>query len=351
MMEAATSMSAPSSTPRSGSVGSLRTPPRVRVTRAEVARRAGVSKTTVTYVLSRTGGSHISPTTRKRVLQAARDLGYQPSFAARSLVEGRTLIVGLLLPSQEAQFGLYYSRMIAGVLDAAEDTPYHFLYLGQNHPGKYRRCLAQGYLDGVVVLQSLEDDRHVRAVSRSGLPAITMNYLSRTRLPAVSADYEGAVDLACQELLTQGSRRVAFLCLHVGSQPNLRHVARHAVIARELRERLDTVHVNLDGHPSVAAAYRSCIEGRGFDALIVDGMQNATELVAALGPDGRRMSAGPRLVVLHTDEGVREAPSGAMVLEAQPELVGAEAWRVMSLLLHRESVEARTLIPYRWRQI
>jgi DNA-binding LacI/PurR family transcriptional regulator len=57
----------------------------VAVTSADVARRAGVSQATVSYVLNSTPGQAITERTRVRVLKAANDLGYQPNSAARGL--------------------------------------------------------------------------------------------------------------------------------------------------------------------------------------------------------------------------------------------------------------------------
>jgi DNA-binding LacI/PurR family transcriptional regulator len=69
-----------------------------RVTSADVARRAGVSRATVSYVLNDTPGQSISADTRRRVLAAAAGLGYAPSAAARTLRTGRSDVVLCLLP-------------------------------------------------------------------------------------------------------------------------------------------------------------------------------------------------------------------------------------------------------------
>ncbi|GIF08013.1 LacI family DNA-binding transcriptional regulator [Actinoplanes siamensis] len=69
-----------------------------RITSADVARRAGVSRATVSYVLNATPGQSISPATRSRVLEAAAGLGYAPSAAARTLRTGRSDVVLCLLP-------------------------------------------------------------------------------------------------------------------------------------------------------------------------------------------------------------------------------------------------------------
>jgi DNA-binding LacI/PurR family transcriptional regulator len=69
-----------------------------RVTSADVAREAGVSRATVSYILNGTGNQPIRESTRRRVLDAARTLGYTPSAAARTLRRGRSDLVVCLLP-------------------------------------------------------------------------------------------------------------------------------------------------------------------------------------------------------------------------------------------------------------
>jgi DNA-binding LacI/PurR family transcriptional regulator len=69
-----------------------------RPTSADVARAAGLSRATVSYVLNDTPGQKIPPATRQRVLDAAAQLGYAPSAAARTLRSGRSDIVLCLLP-------------------------------------------------------------------------------------------------------------------------------------------------------------------------------------------------------------------------------------------------------------
>ena len=67
-------------------------------TSAEVARQAGVSRTTVSFVLNGVLNRGISEATRERVLAVARSMGYQPNAAARSLASGQTGTVGVVIP-------------------------------------------------------------------------------------------------------------------------------------------------------------------------------------------------------------------------------------------------------------
>ncbi|CEA07154.1 HTH-type transcriptional regulator DegA [Arthrobacter saudimassiliensis] len=86
-----------------------------RVTSADVAQAAGVSRATVSYVLNGRSGQSISAATRDRVLAAARTLGYTPSTAARTLRRGRSDVVLMLLPPEPL------GQALAMVLDAASE--------------------------------------------------------------------------------------------------------------------------------------------------------------------------------------------------------------------------------------
>ena len=70
-------------------------------TSSEVARRAGVSRTTVSFVLNGVTDKGISEATRERVLTAARELGYEPHAMARSLAGGASGTVALVIPKAE----------------------------------------------------------------------------------------------------------------------------------------------------------------------------------------------------------------------------------------------------------
>src|SRR5260370_8496229 len=68
-----------------------------RITSSDIARAAGVSQTTVSFVLNNTEGASISAKTRPRVLNAAQSLGYATNSAARTLVSGRSRTLALAL--------------------------------------------------------------------------------------------------------------------------------------------------------------------------------------------------------------------------------------------------------------
>src|SRR4030042_6681094 len=93
-----------------------------KITIREIAELAGVSRTTVSRVLS--GGTFVSKDTRDRVIKIINKEEYKPSIIAQSLRTNRTRTIGLVLADIENPF---YSRVAKGVIDAAEAKNYNVI--------------------------------------------------------------------------------------------------------------------------------------------------------------------------------------------------------------------------------
>ena len=205
-------------------------------TMADVARLAGVSPATVSYVLSgrRGGAARFSDETRERVLSAAAELGYAPNQAARSLRRRRTervcLVAGLLnTPFMEAlacQFDL-----------AAEAHGYMSVILMAGTPERGQQVFEQlrrGLADGIYVASStLTDDQIVQLAGQDLAIVVQSNSLSLenvdlVRLPNAQASYE-----AVCYLIAHGHRRIGYLGFGPLDPPS----ERYAAYLRALAER------------------------------------------------------------------------------------------------------------------
>ena len=92
-----------------------------RITSKDVAQRAGVSRTTVSFVLNNVDGVQISPETRQRVLQAAAELNYIPDASAQSLASGRAHALGLVMSRHPRQIAsdAFLSQMLDNLVREA----------------------------------------------------------------------------------------------------------------------------------------------------------------------------------------------------------------------------------------
>jgi len=136
-----------------------------RVTAADVARAAGVSRATVGFVLNQTPGQTISETTRERVLGEAERLGYRPHSAARALASGRSRIVLVLLPDWPVEYSMRANLDEASlVLDHAG----YSLVTTTPHPGGQAVPLWQTLAPEVVLSLAEMPDEQYRALRASG---------------------------------------------------------------------------------------------------------------------------------------------------------------------------------------
>ncbi len=318
-----------------------------RVRRIDVAKAAGVSQTTVSYVLRNTPGVNISDDTRKRVLDVAEKLGYQVNFAAASLVRGKTDIIGLLLPSQEHQFFIYYSMIITGMIEEVKDMPYFFLYLGHDHEDKYRSCFERNYLDGAIIVQSRYNDKHIEIVDKYNKPFITVNYLREDLCPGVSMDYEGAVDTSYEYLAGKGRKKVVFVCADKNLQPNRRHIRRHKEVVKQFNHSMKITNIDYEEFEDSGRVFEEILDVAPWDGIVVDGEELGWRIIKKQRKRGKTLGVDYDLSVFTTGEHPLDLPPGILLLTAQPEEMGKQAWKMMHTLLAGEEIERRTvLIPF-----
>ncbi|MDH6280946.1 LacI family DNA-binding transcriptional regulator [Prescottella agglutinans] len=137
-----------------------------RVTTADIASEAGVSRTAVGYVLNNTPGQTISAATRRRVLEAADRLGYQPNHAARSLASGRSRIVLLVLPDLPDGYTVSAGRHEAE--SVLGDAGYN-LVTCTRHPDQRSRPLWELLVPDLVMGLVPFSDADIASMRRSGV--------------------------------------------------------------------------------------------------------------------------------------------------------------------------------------
>ena len=199
-----------------------------RVTIAEVARAAGVSKTTVSVVLNGGGAAlGIRPQTQSQVLDAATTLGYTPNHAARMLRKGRTGILTMLV--QDLANPLFVDMAVAARA-AAEAKGYELEVVDAGPLEAEVRALEHlrgARTDGVIVatgrhyVRQPAVQRLLELVER-GMPAVVLidqplpgpdGGVDR-RVPAIRADVFGGSLAAVRHLVGLGHRRIAHVALH-----------------------------------------------------------------------------------------------------------------------------------------
>ncbi|WP_035750253.1 LacI family DNA-binding transcriptional regulator [Arthrobacter sp. 35W] len=202
---------------------------------ADVARMAGVSRSTVSYVLS--GARPISDPTRERILSAMKELAYTPNALAQGLAGRRTGLIALLFPAGERGLNLTEFEYINAAAERAREDGYHLLLwpIGYDDLDEIRKVVSQGLVDGVLLMEVRTVDERVAVLSEADIP-FTM--IGRTADPGglsyVDTDFEATGALAVEHLADLGHTEIVFLSqsqeyLDAGVGPFVR--SRDAVVA------------------------------------------------------------------------------------------------------------------------
>jgi LacI family transcriptional regulator, repressor for deo operon, udp, cdd, tsx, nupC, and nupG len=184
----------------------------MRVTMRDVARAAGVSVTTVSYVLSRRSGVSISRPTCDRVLQEARRLNYRHNALAADLRRGETRLVGIQLYSLAVPIVARKVTALERALRAAGLYPFLCHVFGDVEAERafYQEC-ASRRVRGLVLTAppSRETRPYLRQLIAGGVPILSTEPVLELGLPYVTVDRAGGAETAVAHLLGLGHRRIA----------------------------------------------------------------------------------------------------------------------------------------------
>lgn len=190
--------------------------PRKQVTSRDVAKLAGVSRTTVSFVLNNVPGVKISEETRQRVLEAARRLDYYPTAAARSLASGRTRRIGLVLGEGQKRLSAdaFLPTFLQGVTASVRRREYLLvLQMAEDVPTyeAYARLIREQQVDGLILSGPRSDDPLVPQLVAEAFPLILHGRLNGCSAPYVDVDNQAGAYQATGHLLSLGHRRIGFI--------------------------------------------------------------------------------------------------------------------------------------------
>jgi DNA-binding LacI/PurR family transcriptional regulator len=177
----------------------------------EVARLAGVSRSTVSYVLS--GKRQITEQTRQRVLQVIEEVGYRPSAVARALAHGQTRTLGLVIPPLRHRLSSEQLQFVGAVADAAADHDYDIL-LSPSGGGRERafdKLVGERRVDGIVLMETGQHDERARKLTEIGFPFVTIGRTGYDDHAWVDLDYFGLISQGASRLHQLGHRHVALI--------------------------------------------------------------------------------------------------------------------------------------------
>ena len=186
-----------------------------KVTMTDVARRAGVSQTTVSIVVNNDDTPNIPEETRQRILDAIEELGYEPDALAQALRSGSTRTIALIIPDLRNP---HFCEYATGIEEAARSAGYHLLLSSTTMNDEYAveifKDLSRRRFDGLIIatsfiLESQEAQDTLEQVRKRGLPIVEMD--ENYGVDSVFADYHEATKEVMSYLLSLGHRRIGMI--------------------------------------------------------------------------------------------------------------------------------------------
>lgn len=241
----------------------------VATTMREVAKAAGVSIATVSFVVN--NSKRVTPETRQRIEQAMTQLGFRRNVVARALASRRTQIIALVYPVLEHRLAGSVMEFITGAAQMANEADYHLVVWPVSNDGtELAELVGQKLVDGVLLMEIQLDDARVDALRRLDIPfALIGRTNDVSGLHYVDIDFDASLRMAMDHLTELGHRRIVLIN---GSQDEKSFVDYGPYVRSE-------------------AAYRELAAGRGIEPTVLhcrqtvsSGRDAARELVSTL-PD------------------------------------------------------------------
>ncbi|RLU89083.1 LacI family transcriptional regulator [Streptomyces griseocarneus] len=319
-----------------------RTPAR-RPTMKDIARRAGVSESAVSFALN--GRPGVSEATRARVRRVAEELGWWPSTAARALSGEGAATVGLVLARPARTLGVesFFLRLVSGVQEVLAAR--HLGLLLQvvedvdAECAVHRRWWAERRVDGLLVVDPRADDPRPALLDELGLPAVVIGAFddggaAHGAISNLWADDTAAMTSVVDHLHGLGHRRIT----HIAGLPELAHTRRRITCLRAEAERRglpDVTSVTTDYSDAQGAdATRRVLAGeRPPSAIVYD---NDVMAVAGLAVAAERgVSVPGELSLVAWDDSVlcRSTHPALTALTRDTVAFGREAARLLTSLL------------------
>lgn len=188
-------------------------------TSAQVAHKAGVSRTTVSFVLNGVLNQGISESTRAKVLAVAREMGYHPNAAARSLASGSTGTVALVIPHASHLYTDAFLAQLVATLN--EQCHLHGLKMliestdGEGRePGGFMGLVQERSIDGLILANPRTSEQaHLECIRDAGIPMVvlTSGPTELQGIHTVRSDSSVSAQTAVNHLIQLGHKRIAFI--------------------------------------------------------------------------------------------------------------------------------------------
>lgn len=187
----------------------------MKVTINDVAREAGVSKSTVSRVLS--NNDRISDETKEKVREVIDRLGYKPNLLARNLAKSSTRTLGVVMPIEAGDYftNPIFTKIMQGISMFAQEHNYYIMYTFSKRKSEeenIKEFSSNGIVDGIIMMKSEVNDKTIKYLKKAKFPFVVIGTPSEkdSILWVDNDNFKSTYDLT-KELVLRGYKKIAFI--------------------------------------------------------------------------------------------------------------------------------------------
>ncbi|MFI0443855.1 LacI family DNA-binding transcriptional regulator [Actinomadura sp. 6N118] len=318
----------------------------------DVARHAGVSPSTVSYVLS--GKRSISAETVRRVRDSIRELGYRPHAGARALASSRSNVLALVIPLRTGIHVPVIMQFAVSVVTTARRHDHDVLLLTQEEGEEgVRRVADSALVDAVIVMDVQLHDERLPMLRSLDRPSVLIGFPAETEgLTCIDLDFRAAGEACLEHLAGLGHRAVGL----IGSPPEVyeretgyaQRTAEGFLAAAERHGVAGTVHpCEATSEAARALVDRLLAEQPELTAVVIHNESVLAPLVKAFQDAGRRVPGDLSVVAICPDDLAEHAELPLSSVAIPAEEVGRRSVELLMAKLDGAEVPPATLLPPR----
>lgn len=321
-------------------------------TRRDVAKYAGVSVATVSYVLGNHPGIKIRPETRVRVQEAARVLNYRPSYIGTALTTRCSFNIGVLFKTLHHLNYRFYREILIGAGSAMEEENYHLLLFFRSSGLRFVESMRAGRADGMFVIQSDEENQPIIELAENRIPMVIVNRPAPEIDPEMAAvvmpDHYEMMRESVEHFIRNGKKKLMMVNLDTCTN-QIMNSAFFELCSKHASEQVIGSFLMRPERPAFEEYLRRMIAGGNApEAMFINRFEYAESACRVFAEEGK--IPGKDILIASCDPDVLPAffPYAMTLYVHDGATIGKVAWDLMKKIFSRTNAPLEThRIPYR----
>lgn len=318
------------------------------MTISDIAEELGVSKTTVSRVLS--GKGRIGEETRTRVLNYIKDINYKPNLIAKSLAQSKTYNIGVVLPADSSKEVPFFQTCLMGVCEVVNVQNYDVIaaVVTENDISQLVRLVENQKVDGVVLTRSFVNDLSVHYLKEKNIPFVLIGSSSEEGVVEIDSDHVNACSELTSYLMAPKCHTIAYFTV---SQQHMVEQKRYRGYCDAFEQKHQEVDKSLVFHNlTTKALTEQAVEtglSRGVDCIICSDDRLCSWVLSIFHQMNISVPKDVMLASFYNSSYLENYSPAITAIDFDAKDLGYMAGKQILKLLNHDEVSKRMLLSYK----